>query len=760
MLWFKEKLMHYLVQYIKKKRAYKLIRKSGKFDVDFYLTSYADVRRSDVNPIKHYVWFGANEGRDPSKFFSSRHYQEKYLDVRQIDINPFYHYLKFGQIEGRSTSPSRLVQLGTTADQESKVAKKIMIGNSLTEISSDIIQDTYVYMREQNDKQVYQTHYVEFDHKDDSDSLIRTIAFYLPQFHPIPENDGAWGKGFTEWTNVTKALPQFEGHYQPRLPGELGYYDLRLLNVQERQIEIAKNYGIYGFCYHYYWFDGRKVMDKPLQQILDNPDLDFPFCINWANENWTKRWDGLENEVILKQNHSKQDDLDFIRELQPILSDPRYIRVNSKPLIMIYRPQNFPNIKESVKTWRKYARDNGIGELYLVLSHSFDEQDPREIGFDAATEFAPNNFKVERINNKLNFYAKKYTGNVFDYVSAIKHSLSQNNKDYVRFRSLCPSWDNEARKPENGNTFHNASPALYAKWLEYLCYFTKQHREQEERIVFINAWNEWAEGAHLEPDRKYGYAYLNATYEVLEKFSARKLQLIESTQQQKKQADIAVALHLYFFDLWPEIEQKLSKIEEPFDLYININNSASIDQINDVLKAFPNARLYSLENRGRDIYPFIQMLNDILPLDYKYLLKIHSKKSVHRIDGDRWRSHLINSLICSTARVKQCLDFLDNGAGIVVAKGNRLLLKDWLGSNEVFLKAFAKKIRFKYRDDFYFPAGSMFWAKPELFKPLVENLDQILFDIEQGQIDGTKAHALERVFGMLCNQVEKIIVEV
>lgn len=751
--------MRSLVSYLKKRKAYSFIKKSGMFDTPFYLSRYIDVRQADINPIKHYVWFGASEGRDPSGAFNTLEYLDQNADVRSAEVNPFYHYLKFGKDEGRSVSPSQLVKLTKKANSELKLVKTAQIEQSFTKASSNY-QDVYSYMRQQNDKQAYQADYVGYEHKDELDSFIKAIAFYLPQFHPIPENDGAWGKGFTEWSNVSKALPQFEGHYQPRLPGELGYYDLRLVDVQKRQIELAKNYGLYGFCYHYYWFDGKKVMDKPLQQILDNPELDFPFCINWANENWTKRWDGLENEVILKQNHSKQDDLAFIRELQPILSDPRYIRVNGKPLIMIYRPQKFPNIKESVKTWRKYAKDSGIGELYLVLSHSFDEQDPREIGFDAATEFAPNNFKVDRINNKLKFFASKYKGNVFDYLSAIKYSLSQKNKEYVRFRSLCPSWDNEARKPENGNTFHNASPKLYSKWLEYLCYFTKEHRAPEERIVFINAWNEWAEGAYLEPDRKYGYSYLDSTYKVLAKFNKTKMSLIESTQQRPKQADTALVLHLHFLDLWPEIKQQLAKINLPYDLYLNINNEASVEQVIEIIEDFPDVRLYSLENRGRDILPFIQILKDILPLEYKYLLKLHSKKSVHRKDGDLWRNHLINSLIGSPERVKQSLALLDASAGIVVAKGNKLLLKDWIGSNEVFLKAFAKKIGFKYQDDFYFPAGSMFWARPEILKSLLTEVDQAQFDIEQGQIDGTKAHAIERVFGMLCEYNQLKIYEV
>jgi len=351
---------------------------------------------------------------------------------------------------------------------------------------------------------------------------VRLIAFYLPQFHPIPENDRWWGKGFTEWTNVTRALPRFFSHFQPQLPEGLGFYDLRLVEILRQQATLAKRHGVGGFCFHYYWFAGRCLLDTPLNLLLSHPEIEFPFCVNWANENWTRTWNGSEKTVLMGQKHSAEDDIAFATALEPALRDPRYIRINGRPLLMLYRPGLLPDAAATVVRWRRHFIKSGVGDPYLVMPQAFGDNDPNVYGIDAAAGFPPHRFgwDLPSITPMLELLDPEFRGIVYSYEAMANRAMAlRSGTEFKLFHGVCPGWDNEPRRPGRGATFAGSTPKAYGRWLDDACRKALQEPNPEERIVFINAWNEWAEGAHLEPDRHYGYAYLRETARILNKLA-------------------------------------------------------------------------------------------------------------------------------------------------------------------------------------------------------------------------------------------------
>ncbi|KPK54641.1 MAG: hypothetical protein AMS22_05510 [Thiotrichales bacterium SG8_50] len=342
---------------------------------------------------------------------------------------------------------------------------------------------------------------------------VRLIAFFLPQFHPIPENDTWWGKGFTEWTNVTRATPIFRDHQQPHVPGELGYYDLRIPETRDAQSALAREHGVYGFCYYYYWFAGKRLLHRPLDEMLRRGEPRQPFCVCWANESWSRRWDGQENQILIKQSYSSEDDIAFIKSLFPLFSDDRYIRICGRPILLVYRVEDLPNPQRTVERWRRACHKAGLADPYLIRVLSFgslsDSRPPAEFGFDAAVEFPPHGLAVPTTPPAET--SADFRGVFYDYVATAKAFRAKSTPPYRLFKTVMPSWDNTARRQNAANIFLNSNPAEYETWLRDAITVTRRFSVGDERIVFINAWNEWAEGNHLEPDVRYGRAFLEAT---------------------------------------------------------------------------------------------------------------------------------------------------------------------------------------------------------------------------------------------------------
>ncbi len=590
---------------------------------------------------------------------------------------------------------------------------------------------------------------------------VRLIAFYLPQFHPIPENNEWWGYGFTEWTNVKKGNPQFVDHYQPHIPDDigLGYYDLRDTEVQHRQIKLAKLYGLEGFCFYFYWFAGKKLLEKPVLNYLHDRSLDFPFCLCWANENWTRRWDGLDSDILISQNYSKDDDLAFISYISKYLKDERYIRVQGKPLILVYRPNLLPSAKKTAKRWREWCLNHGIGEIFLAYTQSFESVDPSVYGFDAAVEFPPNNSAPPDLTDKVLPLNDKFEGKVYDWNILVERSQQYKSPRYKLFRSVNPGWDNTARKKNRGIVFVNSTPVGYQKWLyNAINDTTRQVQDHDERLIFVNAWNEWAEGAHLEPDQKYGCAYLEATRMAMTRANLHvplpnppHSAALGNTPEQEK---IAVVIHTFYPDVFEEIIGYLRCISDDIQLFITAP-AAIIEETRRILESDTGKLSYSLlevENRGRDILPFLQILKRVKQEGFTTVLKIHTKKSQHRQDGSRWRKDIFEKLLLKE-NFRAALNYLkEHGeVGMIGPAAHIVPMTTYIGSNLARILALSSRMGIDEETALKLPfvAGSMFICRLKALEPLLAlEISPYEFEAEAGQVDGTYAHAIERAFSV------------
>ena len=356
----------------------------------------------------------------------------------------------------------------------------------------------------------------------------RVIAFYLPQFHPIPENDTWWGKGFTEWTNVTRSAPLFRGHHQPQLPADFGFYDLRVGEVREQQAAMAREYGIEGFCYWHYWFNGKRLLDRPMNELLATGKPDFPFCVGWANESWTRRWTGEEAEVLLKQTYSHDDDLAHARWLAETFSDPRYIRVNGRPLFVLYRAPSLPEAQRTTDTFRQECARLGVPEPFIVGRDTHHPgTDMRGWGCDITESSSPNltvlpgAFRpASRADWVRNVSLGVLSGSlkVYDYEEGCR-LMERARPKHPHFPGFFVGWDNTPRRGKKAIILIRSTPEAFARGLRVV-FDSVAEQPLETRVVFLNAWNEWAECMYLEPGQLYGHGFLAALRSELTRGSA------------------------------------------------------------------------------------------------------------------------------------------------------------------------------------------------------------------------------------------------
>lgn len=602
---------------------------------------------------------------------------------------------------------------------------------------------------------------------------VKTLAFYLPQFHTFPENDEWWGEGFTEWTNTRKSAPRYRGHYQPREPHEnIGYYDLSDVQVIKKQAKLARQHGIYGFCIYYYWFSGKTLMEKPIDLLFTHPEIDINYCLCWANESWTRTWDGMKNNILIEQKYTYDDSINFIYDIKKYFNDKRYIKHNGKPVIVVYNPGDIPKVKMVFCKWKSVAREIGIGDISIWICRSFNNG-IKELGVDDIVdkeiEFPPHNFgnlpiSVENPNIKIN------DSYVFDYTRLVEYILKhrdQNVFNYKLCRTVMLGWDNSARRSKGFNSFDNFDIHKYYLWLRGNVDETIKKHDLNDRYIFINAWNEWAEGTYLEPDARYGYSYLNVTSLAI----SQKEYCLETVLEKKcDEARIAVQVHVFYLSLLDEVISYLNNICESYDCYITTDSVYKANHILAMMKQYCSANKVIVtvyENRGRDVAPFLLQLQE-RALKYEYICHIHTKRSLHGNIGEKWRTYLFSNLLGSRQGVRKIISFFDDSDNIGViyphAYKNLLECYEW-GSNFEITQQLLEKLDInpELSGELDFPAGNMLWVRVDAVKQLFENnLKWSDFPEENGQMDGTLMHAIERAWNYIAmaNGYTKLIVNI
>jgi lipopolysaccharide biosynthesis protein len=692
-------------------------RASGQFDESWYLNEYPDVAKTGIDPARHYLWIGRKLGRRPTSVTASI--------AREMPVS------------GVGGSAHSNLAYETTWHEAFAVAQGARSPNFAPRAITAVQKKA---------------------------GLPKLVAFYLPQFHPFKENDEWWGRGFTEWTNVSKAVPQYRGHYQPRLPLDLGFYDLRNIEIMREQVELAKLNGIDAFCFHYYWFDGKRLLEKPVENYLADAGrtLDLPYFLCWANENWTRRWDGSEADILMEQSHSLEDHENVFRDLNRFFTDQRYLKIDGKPIVVIYRPGIIKDLEAMVAIWRKAAVAAGFPGIHLVATNSFGFDDPGSIGFDALCEFPPHNVVAAERNNEKLWLNTAHEGRVYAYPEVVDYCTTrlnhldgtQNAKNY--YPTVMTSWDNEARKPGRGNSFDGCTPALLHRWLSECVDFSTRNHKPDQGLVFINAWNEWAEGTYLEPDRWLGHAYLWAVRAILEERQQPDLAVSEIIARANaaggpRSNDGAICLHLFYPDLIDELGRYIDELRianEALDLLISIPETWTRENVSRAITRLSPKRMFVTPNRGRDVLPFLTVAREAVRMGYRYGCKVHTKKSPHVRGGDRWRHGLYTSLLSvETARAARDVFLHDTSCGIYAASGMIKSCSDpsTMRDNLDNLDRIFSTLGSSAKGMSQFVAGTMFWFRFDALRmALDERFGSDWFGPELGAIDGTMAHAFER----------------
>ena len=562
---------------------------------------------------------------------------------------------------------------------------------------------------------------------------IKVIALYLPQFHVIKENNQFWGNGFTEWTNVKKSKPRFKGHHQPRFPGDkngyLGYYDLTDIKVIEKQINLAKSHGIYGFGIYFYWFSGKMLLEKPINIFIENTHINFKFLLIWANENWTKRWDGFDKEILIKQEYKPNDPKDFIKDIKKYIKDKRYISIDKRPVIGLYEPSKIPNLKQTILIWREKSRELGIGEIFILICINKNQIKYYENLnlFDAFYEFPPRySFTNHRILKKGTYIYSELL-----YKCRDLNETNLNLEKFPFFRGTMIEWDNCPRK-NNCAIFDHYSPEQFYLFNKIVIDWTIKHYNKDLRFIFINAWNEWGEGSYLEPDDKYGYASINSLSKAI--FNLSYIEKYHSIGNYK----IAVLVIIRNEDLIKEIIHKINNIPYIYDLFIIIEDEINIDKLKKFINL--NSNKYQLELitlfNNENLLKFLFKLR-IKMKNYKYICNINTNQYKNITYYEELKNYQYNNLLGNSKIISEIItDFeRNNKLGIIFPETYyKSLIKfgEYINDNDLeYVNFFLNKIypRVNISQSFAdFPEGNMFWAKTDAIYPIFNLFSKVILN--------------------------------
>ncbi|MGQ4275115.1 glycoside hydrolase family 99-like domain-containing protein [Terrihabitans sp. B22-R8] len=490
-------------------------RPSVIFEPEWYAATYG-LDLSEANALAHYLRHRAGNEVSPNRYFDPAYYLGENADVRKAGVDAFEHWYDWGIPEGRKGS----------AEFDPAYVTRRYLGQGLGRNPLDAFMDVGRELgwnpvmgrdapslhREIAENSAPGPLFETLSPPEAAEWRAKVLAFHLPQFHAIPENDEWWGEGFTEWRNLARGMPRFRGHYQPRIPRDFGFYDLTDGVTLQKQVELAAAMGVHGFCFYYYNFNGHRLLETPLDAFVEDPDIEFPFCLMWANENWTRRWDGMEDEVLIRQDYAPEESAALIADIARYMERPNYIRIGDRPVFFIYRADIIPDCAATLAHWRDLFRNEHGLDPIIAMAQTFGVTDPRPDGFDGAIEFPPHKLGTHLpwINSELEFHDPGFTGNVRSYPQAVDLSLADLPGEYPLIKTAFPMWDNDARRQGTGMCFHGSTPEEFRRWVAGLTEIAQRQPFFGEPLVCINAWNEWCEGAYLEPDCHFGHAYVNA----------------------------------------------------------------------------------------------------------------------------------------------------------------------------------------------------------------------------------------------------------